>query len=295
MTTETLTQPHATTAAPVLTTTMLNVDAGAFMLDVEQAAAAGTALHQRYANAEPFPHIILDNFIDGALLRSLLDEWPSSGERIGYERSQERLKFEWQPVNLHTPRLRAFLSEMISVPMLRFLENMTSIPKLIADPHFIGGGLHETRAGGHLGVHADFNIHKPMNVLRRINLLIYLNDDWAPEWNGALELWTRDMSRKVHSALPLMGRAVVFNTDLDSFHGVPDPIACPPDRARRSIALYYYTAPEAGLDAVPDRTTVFKPRPGSQDKTDWQVMRRHMLADWIPPVVYRALRGNPKS
>jgi hypothetical protein len=134
-----------------------------------------------------------------------------------------------------------------------------------------------------------------MNVLRRINLLIYLNDDWQPEWNGALELWSRDMKAKVESTLPVMGRAVIFNTDLDSFHGVPDPVACPPDRARRSIALYYYTAPEAGLETVPDRTTKFKPRPNSTDKTDWQVMRRHLLADWIPPVLYRALRGKPKT
>lgn len=282
------------TKMPVLETRVLDANAGAFMLDEAQATAAGAALQARYISADPFPHIILDNFLDTSLLRSLLEEWPSSGERIGYERAQERLKYEWQPVNIHTPRLRAFLSEMNSVPMLRFLEKLTGIEKLIADPHYIGGGLHETRAGGHLGVHADFNIHKQMNVLRRINLLIYLNDDWHPEWNGALELWSKDMRQKVSAALPDMARAVIFNTDLDSFHGVPDPVACPPDRARRSIALYYYTAPQAGLEAVPDRTTVFKPRPQSEDKQDWQVMRRHLLADWLPPVVYRALRGKPR-
>ncbi len=281
------------TKMPVLETKLLNAEAGAFMLDPEQASAAGAALHEKYISADPFPHIIIDNFLDTKLLQSLLEEWPNSGERIGYERAQERLKFEWQPINLHSPRLRAFLSEMNSAPMLRFLETLTGIKKLIADPHYIGGGLHETRAGGHLGVHADFNIHKQMNVLRRINLLIYLNEDWPPEWNGALELWSKDMSHKVHSALPVMARAVIFNTDLDSFHGVPDPITCPPDRARRSVALYYYTASSEGIDAHPDRTTVFKTRPGSTDKEDWTVKRRHLLADWLPPVVYRALRGKP--
>ncbi len=279
---------------PVLQTEIIDARAGAFMLDPEQAAAAGRALHDRYVTADPFPHIILDNFIDQDLLRSLLGEWPTSGEHSRYDRDQERLKFEWQPIQLRTPRLRNFLAEMISVPMLHFLQELTGIQKLIADPHFKGGGLHETRTGGHLGVHADFNIHRDMNVLRRINLLIYLNDDWQPDWNGALELWSRDMRRKVHSALPVMGRAVIFNTDLDSYHGVPDPVACPPDRARRSIALYYYTAPNSGLETVPDRTTVFKPRPGSPDKTDWQVKRRHLIADWLPPAVYRALRSKPK-
>ncbi len=274
---------------PILETTDLG--AGHFKLANAQATAAGAALHDRYVAAAPFPHVIVDDFIDPALLRPLLAEWPSEGQRVNYDRAQERLKFEWQPIHINSPLLRSFLAEMISEPMLRFLEALTGIEKLIADPYFIGGGLHETRAGGHLGVHADFNIHKQMNVLRRINLLIYLNDDWDPAWNGGLELWSRDMREMVTSALPIMARAVIFNTELDSFHGVPEPLACPPDRARRSIALYYYTASDAGMETVPDRTTVFRKRPGSTDATDWAVMRRHAIADWVPPVLYRALRG----
>ena len=54
--------------------------------------------------------------------------------------------------------------------------------------------MHEIKRGGHLGVHADFNVHKGMNALRRINLLIYLNDDWDPSYGGDLELWAKDMS-----------------------------------------------------------------------------------------------------
>ena len=41
------------------------------------------------------------------------------------------------------------------------------------------------------------------------------------------------------SILPVMGRAVVFNTTLQSFHGQPDPVRCPADRSRRSNATYY--------------------------------------------------------
>jgi len=129
-----------------------------------------------------------------------------------------------------------------------------------------------------------------MNLLRRINLLIYLNDDWAPEYGGNLELWSKDMKESRVKVAPLLGRAVVFNTDLDSFHGHPDPLSCPPDRSRRSMALYYYTAPEAGLADVPVRTTVFKPRPGSADVTDTKVAMQHWIADWAPPALLRALR-----
>lgn len=270
---------------PILAAT--SISDGMIMFDNEQCAAAGRALHDRYQAADPFPHIVLDDFILPELLRSLVGEWPSSGEENRFDRAQERLKLAWRPINLTSPRLRNFLSEMNSEPILHFLEALTGIPKLIADPYFSGGGLHEMRAGGHLGIHADFNMQNRLNVMRRINLLIYLNDDWQPEWHGDLELWSRDMSRCVGSTSPQMARAVIFNTDLDSYHGVPTPIACPPDRARRSIALYYYTAPVADLDSIPERDTVFKRRPGTTDKTDWRVILHHKLADWMPPVLYR--------
>ncbi len=270
---------------PIIDTNALSDDVVVF--DRDQCSAAGEALHPQYASADPFPHIMLENFIAANVLRPLLAEWPEGGAKVGYDRAQERLKYEWQPWQLRTPRLRSLLAELNSEPMLRFLEKLTGIQKLIADPYYVGGGLHETRAGGHLSVHADFNIHKGMNVVRRINLLIYLNDDWDDSWGGHLELWSRDMKERRVKVAPVMGRAVIFNTDLDSFHGVPDPVACPPDRARRSLALYYYTSPEEGLRNLPVRTTVFKPRPGSDDKPDREVQRRHLLNDWLPPAIAR--------
>jgi Rps23 Pro-64 3,4-dihydroxylase Tpa1-like proline 4-hydroxylase len=177
--------------------------------------------------------------------------------------------------------------ELNSPPILKFLEAMTGIEALIADPYYEGGGLHEIKRGGHLGVHADFNIHKGMNVERRLNLLVYLNDDWDQDYGGALEFWDKDMKACRHRVAPTIGRAVVFNTGLDSFHGHPDPLNCPPERSRRSIATYYYTARADVMSAVPDRTTVFRPRPASGDRSDRRVQFDRFLRDWVPPRLYR--------
>jgi len=273
---------------PVLETRRLSDDVVVF--DKAQCLAAGAALHDRYIAADPFPHIVLDNFIDAGVLHGLLEQWPDTGGRDHYDRAQERLKYEFQPVDITSPRIRSFLAEMNGEPMLRFIEKLTGIEKLIADPYYSGGGLHETKSGGYLGIHADFNIHRGMNVLRRVNLLIYLNEDWPAEFGGDLELWSRDMKQRRQSVPPAMARAVVFNTDLDSFHGVPDPLTCPRDRSRRSIALYYYTSPEEGLAAVAPRTTTFKSRPASADKTDWGVAALHAMNDWVPPALRRAFK-----
>lgn len=263
-------------------------DSGGYIdFDEEACIAAGTALAERYQTAQPFPHVALDDFLPPDFLRGLIGDFPDTAGKSYFDRDQERLKFQFKPAEIPNPRLRNLVTELNSPAILRFLEAMTGIKKLIADPYYTGGGLHETKAGGHLGIHADFNVHKGLNLERRLNLLIYLNEDWLPDYGGNLELWDQKMEKRWHSVPPLLGRAVVFNTSLDSYHGQPDPVRCPPDRARRSIATYYYTANEAGVSTLPERTTVFKTRPASEDKPDRRIQFDHLLRDWVPPKLYR--------
>jgi Rps23 Pro-64 3,4-dihydroxylase Tpa1-like proline 4-hydroxylase len=255
---------------------------GYLHFDREQCVAVGTSLADKYQNAAPFPHIMMEDFIDAAVLRDVLAEFPDRDGRTYFDRAQERLKYQFDPNTVPSHIIRNLLAELNSEPFLAFLSAMTGIEGLISDPYYTGGGLHETLAGGHLSVHADFNVHDKMKVERRLNLLIYLNDDWKPEYKGDLELWDKKMRKAAVSVPPLLGRAVVFNTTLQSFHGVPEALACPPDRSRRSIATYYYTAFPAERTA-PKRTTTFQTRPGTGDKTDWRVLYKHAVEDWVPP------------
>jgi Rps23 Pro-64 3,4-dihydroxylase Tpa1-like proline 4-hydroxylase len=175
------------------------------------------------------------------------------------------------------------LAELNGEAFLGFLQEMTGIEGLISDPYYSGGGLHEIKRGGHLSIHADFNVHGTMNVERRLNLLVYLNDDWQPEYGGDLELWDRQMKRCEVKIAPLLGRAVIFSTNSDSFHGHPDKLACPEGRTRRSIATYYYTALPEGHLRVKKRTTMFQVRPGTPDQPDWIVKTQNLINDWVPP------------
>ena len=156
------------------------------------------------------------------------------------ENSRER-KYSTEDEQQFGPYTRALIHVFNSGPFLGFLENLTGIEGLMADPHLRGGGLHEIKRGGSLGVHADFNFYKRLNVYRRLNLIVYLNKGWQEEWGGHLELWAKGADRPAARIAPTFNRAVIFDTSNASYHGHPHPLACPEDQSRKSVALYYYS------------------------------------------------------
>lgn len=257
------------------------------LLDGDRIKDKGLALRESYLGADPFPHIAIDDFLPPALLERCLSEFPASTTaEESFDRRQERLKRSFSPDRLASPSRQLFYS-FNSRPFIQVLENICGIRGLIPDPFFLGGGFHEISQGGHLSVHADFNHHVPMDLERRINVLIYLNKDWKDEYGSQLELWDKDMKRCVKSYVPTFNRCVIFNTTSNSNHGNPHPVAHPEGVPRRSIALYYYTA--TWDDTKRNHTTQFRPRPGTEDQADREVRNREMLADWLPPAMYRQL------
>ena len=249
----------------------------------------GLELSEGYNAAKPFPHIVLDDFLPTEVLERCLTDFPSDLGAGGtaFDRDQERYKSQFNPDEM-TPWLRSLFYGFNSRPFIHLLQNITGIKHLIPDPYYLGAGFHEIGQGGHLSVHADFNHHKPMNLERRINVLIYLNKDWREEYGGSLELWEDDMKACAVKVTPEFNRCVIFNTTSESWHGNPQPINHPRGVTRKSIALYYYTS--TWSDAKREHTTQFKVRPGTGDKVDFKVRLRETAADLVPPIVMRQLR-----
>ena len=250
---------EATTAsAPVLP---LSRKDGFFEFDRVRARVIGESFAKNYRGGNPFPHIVLDNFIDLEVLREVNRQFPQP-EKGRFDDAWSHLKTGYILGQIRSAYIQDLLGALNSAAFLNFLEKMTGIRGLVSDPRFTGGGLHETRRGGHLSIHADFNFHPITKLRRRLNLILFLNEDWNPDWGGTLELWDKGMSHCVKSVVPDLGRAVIFNTDSDSYHGHPDPLQVPDSVTRRSIALYYYTAPDSFR--LP-HTTKWRKRPGSDD------------------------------
>lgn len=248
----------------------------------------GSELSPQYNGAAPFPHVAIDDFMPTEVLKRCLSEFPKP-HGTEFNRDQERFKTQYNPDEM-TPWLRGLFYGFNSRPFIHLLQNITGIKGLIPDPYFLGAGFHEIRNGGHLSVHSDFNHHKPMNLERRINVLIYLNKDWPESYGGSLELWSEGMKSCVKKMTPEFNRCVIFNTTSESWHGNPEPVNHPEGVTRRSIALYYYTS--TWSDAKRDHTTQFKVRPGTEDRPDWRVRMNETVADLLPPAIYRRLKSS---
>lgn len=232
-----------------------------FAFDPDRLAALAERERDAYAGATPFPHVVIDGLLRADAAEALADALPGADDDIGWDRYAAS-GFEMKLASADTTRLPApvvrVLLELNSGPFVRFLETLTGIPHLLPDPHLLGGGVHLVGPGGHLGVHADFNWHPGLQAHRRLNVLLYLNREWRPEWKGDLELWSTDAARREVSIAPLMNRCVVFGTRSDTFHGHPAPLATPAGVWRRSIAMYYYTTSRPAEELREPHNTRYK-------------------------------------
>lgn len=229
-------------------------------IDLDRLETSLTGRRDEYAAAQPFPHIVLDDFLEPDCLAQAVREFDSvdSPDWIGYVHYNER-KYCNPNIDSWGPTLRAVAETLNSDRFVRLLSELTGIERLVADTGMEGGGLHQSLRGGYLNVHADYTVH-PLHPTwrRRVNLLLYCNEEWPADYGGALELWSTDMRRRVSVIEPRGNRVVIFNTDSDSFHGHPEPLQCPPGESRKSLALYYFTVESDPMV----RSTEYRARPG---------------------------------
>jgi hypothetical protein len=136
-----------------------------------------------------------------------------------------------------------------SPEFIKNLELLTGIWGLQIDADLHDGGWHGHTAGGRVNVHLDYSIHPKLGLERRLNLILYITSGWKPAWGGQLGLWAGKcdkMGKLCRQVDCVFNRAVLFDTTLNSWHGLPDAIHCPRGVIRKSLAVYYLTAPQSG-------------------------------------------------
>lgn len=240
-------------------------------------------LAESYASAKPFPSIVMRDFFREEIVSEVERFFPNLASLPGViEFNDDRqVKFACNDYT-HFPRvIFDFISFLNSKVFIEYLQVLTAIERpLISDPYLNGGGLHEIKRGGMLKVHADFNKHSVLGLDRRLNLLVYLNKLWLPEFGGYFELWDNKMQMPIQKILPEFNTVAVFSTKSDTYHGHPDPLTCPSNRSRKSVALYYYTNGRPESEAINSHGTIFKERPGEVLRTPTRELKS-IIKGWL--------------
>lgn len=220
-----------------------------------------------FLTAQPFKHVMIENFFEPAFAEQLLAEFPSFDKRLSINESGYA---SGKSVNTNirtiSPVYQHLYDLLGSRPFLDFVSQLSGIPDLLLDPKMFGGGTHENLHGQDLDPHVDFNYDEARQLHRRLNLIVYMNKEWHSEWGGALEIHSnprRPDENEIHSFDPLFNRCVMFETNEYSWHGFPK-IDQPEDKrhlSRKSISIYLYTKKRPAEETAPVHATFYVQRP----------------------------------
>jgi hypothetical protein len=223
---------------------------GAFLFDRQHLILLAQRHAAQFKQAAPFAHVVIDDFLPREVAHTLAVEFPPA-DRKGWvrwgpgpgarEAPSVNDKLGMSDEVDFPAALRGFALQLCSATFIRFMEELSGLQGLLADPFFTGCGLHSTGRGGRLLIHSDASRHpQGLPFHQAVNAILYVNEDWQEEYGGHLELWGRDAAGCVQSIAPVFNRLVVFETHSHSYHGHPRPLQCPQERRRNSIASYYY-------------------------------------------------------
>eukprot|EP01138_Halocafeteria_seosinensis_P014774 gb/GECG01015082.1/.p1 GENE.gb/GECG01015082.1/~~gb/GECG01015082.1/.p1 ORF type:complete len:187 (+),score=12.13 gb/GECG01015082.1/:1-561(+) len=158
-------------------------------------------LRQQFADAVPFPHVVIDDFLHPSVAKDCARSFP---EFLSVRRSEYGWMTYYNPIEIKLANNQTetwgeslrdvFFSGLQSMKLVEILRYVTGIPELENDPHIHGGGLHCHPRGGKLDMHLDYSIHPITGMERRLNLIIFLAEDWDPSYGGDLQLWDEGLT-----------------------------------------------------------------------------------------------------
>jgi hypothetical protein len=218
-----------------------------------------------YRTAAPWPHAVVDGAFDPALVRAAELEQLAVAAALRPHSSRREVKAERSLVEGEASRV---LVDTIDSAVFRtFLEDLTGVEGLLADPSHFWAGLHVSPAGAYQAVHRDFQKHPATGLFHRVNVLLYLNSAWQESEGAQLELWSPDAQRCVARVLPAAGRLVIFESNARTLHAVAHQTSTVPGRLRVSLAAYFYSA-EPPPGRIHRTGTLFQPRRPGQPPWD---------------------------
>jgi hypothetical protein len=168
-----------------------------------------TAVEVETLRADPWPHLVLDDFLSEAGLFASLEEIASENYEFGIEqRGLGRIEFSvlksetlWRAI--YSRRIVDLLTRAFGVRVRLNKHNMLQLRRMNDEtPDF--------------PVHSDFRSSEDT-----IASFLYLSEGWTPARGGRLRLHTANDASAVGAAIePIRNRFIAFQTKAEHWHSV---------------------------------------------------------------------------
>lgn len=210
-----------------------------------------------FNNNEPIRHVIIDNFLAASFATALYENFPLLANMKTHYRGINEKKSESSDFSKLHPHFEELHKALCSGDFIKWLSNWSGIESLQTINDRLGYGLHQGGNYSFLDIHIDYNLHPIKKLFRKLNLIIFLNQDWQQDWGGQLEFWDENVQRCIQSITPVLNRCVIFECSEVSYHGYKRMIV-PENITRKSFYQYYFIPV---TETVNFHDTTFKSRP----------------------------------
>ena len=110
---------------------------------------------EAFAQADPYPHAVIDDFLALEDAERVLAEFSGRQGWNHYHHYNEK-KLALTDIRQMGPHTQRVFGALQSERFVEFVARLSGLEGLISDPDLDGAGLHEVMRGGFLNLHTDF-------------------------------------------------------------------------------------------------------------------------------------------
>lgn len=206
----------------------------------------------------PYTHVVKERFLPPevfkdmqALINARLED-PDQWEYVDDEMQHDTMRSYYYPDGMgeavrsdHTlweeSVIRRLYATVLDEEFLNELFGLLRVRPESTEPIQMRTSMLNMVPGSSIVRHVDFDeelMRMTRDAVFHVNVVLYLNDTWNPQWGGELLLHEgADSGVKPVRYEPTPNRAVLFVSDDTTFHEVTE-VACPPGTSRKSVMAY---------------------------------------------------------
>ncbi len=176
-----------------------------------------------FKSAKPFPHVILDNFLDESFFKNLNVDKIKINKQKGLLFNTEIETNKWTSKNVELNEgISKIVNELYTTDFINNLSKLSKIKDLFSTN--VGNtalaNYHEMYESGFLGTHVDHSSEPNTGLPHVLNIILYLSKNWETSWGGSTMFANKNGSKIEKTIDYIPNRAVIFLHTPFTFHGV---------------------------------------------------------------------------